>query len=162
MKILIGLGNPGEKYKYNRHNVGQMFVDWLNQSDKEIKKELRLFKSDSFMNQSGGFVVQKLAYFKIKVDELGVAHDELDIRLGEYKIQLGVGPKVHYGINSIEAALGSEGFWRIRIGVDNRDLEKRTPGESYVLEDFNSEEKTVLNEVFLRIAAELAKPPAKV
>ena len=96
MKILIGLGNPGEKYKYNRHNVGQMFVDWLNQSDKEIKKELRLFKSDSFMNQSGGFVVQKLAYFKIKVDELGVAHDELDIRLGEYKIQLGVRPKVHY------------------------------------------------------------------
>lgn len=138
MKLIIGLGNPGEKYRGNRHNVGHQFVE-------RAKKG---FKTDVFMNDSGRFVAAKLNFLKLKPADLYVVHDDLDIRLGEYKIQMGIGPKVHNGVSSIEAALGTKDFWRIRIGVDNRDPDNRTPGEDYVLQNFSSDEKKIIEEVF--------------
>lgn len=138
MKLIIGLGNPGEKYQSNRHNVGHQFVDWAK----------RGLKTDVFMNDSGRFVAAKLNFHKLKPDDLYIVHDDLDIRLGEYKIQKGVGPKVHYGLNSIEAVLETKDFWRIRIGVDNRDPENRTPGEDYVLQNFSTDEKKIIDGVF--------------
>lgn len=130
MKLIIGLGNPGDKYKNNRHNVGYLFVDWAK----------RGVKTNVFMNDSGSFVKGK--------EDFVIVHDDLDLPLGRYKIQFGKGPELHYGVQSIENELGTKDFWRIRIGVDNRDPANRTPGDQYVLEDFTTDEKEILKGVF--------------
>ena len=147
MKTIIGLGNPEEKYKNNRHNVGFMFVDFL-------EDDFRKFKSDKFMNNSGEFVVQKIRYSNLELEDLYIAHDDLDIPLGEYKITK-KSPKGHNGILSIDQYLDPEDYWKIRIGIDNRDPENRTTGDKYVLSDFSNEEKKVLEEVFEKIKKEL-------
>jgi PTH1 family peptidyl-tRNA hydrolase len=106
------------------------------------------------MNESG-LAVSKIAFYEINLSDIYIIHDDLDIKLGEYKIQKGIGPQLHYGISSIENRLGKKDFWRIRIGVDNRDLENRIPGEEYVLQDFNSQEKKTIDQTVDKIITEL-------
>ena len=154
MKLIVGLGNPGEKYKSNRHNVGYIIVDKLKAQMSNVKTAV-VVKTNTFMNRSGDFVRKSVDQYRLKVSNLWVIHDDLDIRLGDYKIQFGKGPKEHKGILSIEEALGTKDFWRVRIGVDNRDLSDRTPGEEYVLQDFTPEEILVIDEVVKRITKEL-------
>ena len=154
MRLLIGLGNPGEKYKGNRHNVGHMVVEVL--LEKGAKKNLIAKKSDVFMNNSGELVKKILDRYKLKAADLWVIHDDLDIPLGSYKIQKGKGPRLHNGINSIEEVLGSEDFWRVRVGVDNRNPEDRISGEEYVLQDFSAEEAKLLKPVIDQICKKLA------
>ena len=154
MRLLIGLGNPGEKYKGNRHNVGHMVVEVL--LEKGAKKNLIAKKSDVFMNNSGELVKKILDRYKLKAADLWVIHDDLDIPLGSYKIQKGKGPRLHNGINSIEEVLGSEDFWRVRVGVDNRNPEDRISGEEYVLQDFGAEEAKLLKPVIDQICKKLA------
>jgi len=167
MFILIGLGNPGKEYAQNRHNVGFMFVDWVQvhqagegvwkhdkYADADIAKvslpsvtgstQTTLAKPRTFMNRSGFTANKILMSENLPPTELIVAHDDLDISLGEFKIQKGKGPKVHNGLSSIESSLRFKDFWRIRIGIDNRDPARRIPGEPYVLQNFTSDE---LNEV---------------
>jgi len=81
--------------------------------------------------------------------------DDLDLKLGEYKIQLGKGPKLHNGIESIENKLNTKNFWRLRIGVDNRKEDNRIPGEAYVLQNFTANEQERINKVFEQISHEL-------
>lgn len=138
MKLVIGLGNPGAKYLKNRHNVGHMFVDFSK----------RGAKTDTFMNDSGKFVRKLVNKGQVAGSDLYIVHDDLDIPLGQYKIQFGVGPKVHYGIQSVERELGTKDFWRVRVGVDNRDPNDRMAGEDYVLQDFTGEELETLKGVF--------------
>ena len=174
MKLIIGLGNPGEKYKNNRHNVGFMVLDELAKilrverftlshgvkaqyawtSLKGIKIEL--FKPQTFMNSSGDSVIY--AYKKhseITLDNVYVIHDDLDIKLGDYKITKGKGPKEHKGLLSIYAKLRSQNFWHVRVGVDNRGEDTRIPGEKYVLQDFSEEELEVLGKAIDKITKEL-------
>ncbi len=152
MKLIVGLGNPGAKYKDNRHNVGYMVLDKLHNS-----KEVKLSKSDTFMNESGVAVKKEMNFYKLEVEDLVVIHDDLDIRLGEYKIDMARGPKQHNGVTSVEKELGTKDFLRVRVGVDNRDqsAEFRVPGERYVLEDFTEEERVVLDGVIEKIVDEL-------
>ena len=121
MKLVVGLGNPGEKYKNTRHNVGFMVIDELEKHKDDLGKVM-LVKPMKFMNKSGDVVARIKNFHKIGLDDVYVVHDDLDIRLGEYKIQKGVGPKVHNGVNSVEQELGSKEFWRVRVGVDGRGL----------------------------------------
>ena len=107
------------------------------------------------MNKSGLAVSKFAKYYIQNTKYLYVAHDDLDIPLGEFKIQFAKGPKLHNGIESVEKALSTKDFWRIRIGVDNRDSDNRIPGEKYVLEDFTQEEKKILNTVFEQISKNL-------
>jgi peptidyl-tRNA hydrolase, PTH1 family len=107
------------------------------------------------MNESGKAVKKLVDFYKVEMDDLYVIHDDLDIKLGEYKIQKGVGPKVHGGVNSIERELGKEDFWRARVGVDNRDLENRIPGEEYVLQNFTREERNILMESINQLVSNL-------
>lgn len=152
VKIIVGLGNPGAEYQNTRHNAGVMLVDkmalrqaqgsWRKFYDAMVykTKDLWLVKTkDVFMNESGKLLQG------LPEGELWVAHDDLDIKLGEYKVQRGKGPKEHNGVLAIEQALGTKEFWRIRIGVDNRT----TPvgGEMYVLQRFTKEEREVLDRV---------------
>lgn len=158
MKAVVGLGNPGEKYANNRHNVGFMVVDRLagKDADWESKFESLILKSadyllvkpQMFMNRSGEAVAKLVNFYKVGGGDLWIVHDDLDIRLGEYKIQRGVGPKVHNGLTSVEERLGTKDFWRARVGVDNRPVgEIRTPGDEYVLADFTAEERKIVEEI---------------
>lgn len=155
MKLVIGLGNPGDKYRNNRHNVGHMVVDELLKSG--LPKGVAAKKTDVFMNESGLSVKKLVDFYKVSPENLYIIHDDLDIKLGEYKIQKGKGPRVHNGVNSIEETLGTVDFWRVRIGVDNRDAENRTPGEQYVLQDFAGDELGMLDSVLSKAVEELKK-----
>ena len=153
MKLIIGLGNPGEKYKNNRHNVGQMVIEKLQSISHN--KNILLKKSGSFMNDSGDFVKSILTKSKLETSNLYIIHDDLDVTLGSYKIQFGKGPKIHNGINDIQEKLGTSDFWYVRVGVDNRDPNNRIPGEQYVLEDFTNEERDILDKVIDEICKKL-------
>ncbi|MDO8497862.1 MAG: aminoacyl-tRNA hydrolase [bacterium] len=177
MKVIVGLGNPGKKYKDTRHNVGFMFLDHLVEtfglsdvktansewkSDKYLLSEIYKTKFDNedlffakpqtFMNKSGQAVKKLVTNYKLRVtSDLIVIHDDLDISLGKFKIQKGVGPKLHNGISSIEQHLRTQDFVRVRIGVDARTPDRPVSGETYVLENFLPEEKKIIADVFQRI-----------
>ena len=176
MKLIIGIGNPGEKYKGNRHNVGWLVLDELKQEiskseflisnqtlnpnfqfQKKFQSEivklgnLILAKPQTMMNSSGKAVRKLVDHYKIKMPNLWVIHDDLDLRLGNYKIQKGKGPREHKGLLSIYEALRTKDFWHVRVGVDNRDKDSRTAGEAYVLQDFLPEEQKIVNEVIKKI-----------
>jgi PTH1 family peptidyl-tRNA hydrolase len=152
MFIFIGLGNPGTNYQNNRHNVGQMLIDYLAKNLKSQNENIKFFKTDCFMNQSGKAVKKIIENCKLKIENLIILHDDLDIPLRKFKIQKGIGPKLHNGIKSIEQELKTKNFWRVRIGVDNRKPENHISGEVYVLQDFLPEEKELLTkEVFAAI-----------
>lgn len=167
MHLIVGLGNPGEEYQKTRHNAGFMFLDEVagnNGFSFDRKFEAEIWKSDkyilmkpvTFMNDSGRAVRKVMDYFKIGVEELVVVHDDLDIAFGEYKIQQEVGPKVHNGLKSVEQYLGRKDFWRVRIGIDNRQpgLSYGT-GADYVLSKFSKEEIKEIGEVIEQIEKEL-------
>lgn len=172
MKLIVGLGNPGQKYANNRHNVGFMFVEFLADTLKQEKTvfkkdkyaesetlkldfkgdELILAKPQTYMNNSGMAVSKLTKHFHVSKTDLIVAHDDLDIPLGIMHIQAGVGPLSHNGLESIENHLKFKNFLRIRIGIDARIRENWVNGESYVLNDFKQEEKQILiDRVFPKI-----------
>jgi PTH1 family peptidyl-tRNA hydrolase len=153
MKLVIGLGNPGKKYALNRHNVGYVVIDVLKKAN--LPKNVVLKKTNVFMNESGKAVKNFSTHYSLLPSALFIIHDDLDIKLGEYKIQKGVGPKDHKGLLSIEHELGTSDFWRIRVGVDNRDPQNRTEGEEYVLQDFDKDELEIVNKVIAKIISDL-------
>lgn len=178
MKIIVGLGNPGEKYKKNRHNVGFMFVEYVVYTAQRTTQSIQGFKLDTYlkseiatvhdtryttddlivakpqtyMNKSGDAVAACVTRFTLHDtrNDLVVVHDDLDIPFGKFKIQL-QGPKLHNGLSSIQNKLQTTDFLRIRIGVDNRMPENRMPGEEYVLHNFTQEELAHLPELFKKI-----------
>ncbi len=192
MICIVGLGNPGEKYQYNRHNVGFQFIDYLienlknpclagRQANYKIKiqknlssiiyhlsSNLILAKPLTFMNKSGEAVQKIIGNWKLKIENLVVVHDDLDIPLGKFKIQKGTGPELHNGLESIENHLKTKDFLRVRIGVDNRPANRSlgegwVDGETYVLHDFLPSEKDLLNEdVFPEILSRLQSSVLKI
>jgi PTH1 family peptidyl-tRNA hydrolase len=155
MKLVIGLGNPGSDYLNTRHNVAFFVVDELKVS--KLPKDVVVKKSDVFMNDSGSFVKKLADQYKLNPKDLFIIHDDLDIKLGEYKIQFGHGPRDHNGLNDIYKKLGTENFWHIRIGIDNRPLDSRPMGIEYVLQNFTEEEMKTIESVTAEAANELCK-----
>lgn len=190
MKLIVGLGNPGQEYQNTRHNIGFLVLDFLfgwwgtpistdeisgNQLVNQCKsvsawkfnkrteceessvkladgETVILAKPQTMMNASGRAVKKLMGFYKVPLESLLVAHDDLDLRLGEYKLQLAKGPKVHNGINSVEKSLRTKDFWRLRVGVDNRKLrapssQPQATGKDYVLQNFPSKEKAILEEL---------------
>lgn len=155
MKLIVGLGNPGKEYEGTRHNAGFEFVNKMAGGDRfglnkkfeaEIleKDGLILVKPQTFMNESGRAVRKIVDFYKLSLDSLVIVHDDLDINLGEFKIQKGVGPKVHNGIASVEQSLGETNFWRVRLGIDNRKIQQTNlSGADYVLSRFGQDEREV-------------------
>jgi PTH1 family peptidyl-tRNA hydrolase len=158
MKLVIGLGNPEAKYKNTRHNAGYILIDSI-KKEESIKKKFKVSKSDSSMNNSGDFVLKLTRRYSLDPNHLYIAHDDLDLKLGEFKIQFGKGPKDHNGLNDIYNKLGTKDFWHIRIGIDARtsDKESRTRGIDYVLEDFTNEERDILDRTIQEICKKLAE-----
>lgn len=171
MKLIIGLGNPGQQYAHTRHNVGFLCLDYIVQQlgktaeDWKIDQKLTahtliipdryiFLKPQTFMNKSGEAVTRTMQFYKLKLQDVIVIHDDLDIKIGMYKISIGKGPKLHNGTSSIENTVGKE-FKRVRIGVENRTPELRIPGEAYVLQNFTPDETSLLKPVFEDIFKEL-------
>jgi len=165
MKLIVGLGNQGKKFKETRHNVGFIAVDQLAKEKKWQKSkpaqawytrveinnhQVELVKPTTLMNRSGRAVAYvKKKHPQLKTKEIIVIHDDLDINLGEYKIQFAKGPKDHKGLKSIEDYLQTKDFWRLRIGIENRKTARlrQIKGVDYVLERFTPQEKKIVGQV---------------
>lgn len=139
IKLVVGLGNPGQQYEKTRHNAGFLFLDalalerscrWVKASGVQgLAAELNiqgnkviLLKPQSFMNLSGQPVGQIARYYKIAVEEILVVHDELDFDVGVIKLKKSGGHAGHNGLRNIVAHLGSNGFYRLRIGIGRSSL----------------------------------------
>lgn len=161
MKLIVGLGNPGEKYIGTRHNLGFVvldelvkklnLVDWSKEEKfkSELIKtpELILVKPQTYMNNSGLAIKLLTSYYKLPTSGLVVIHDELDLPLGKIKVRLGGAAAGHHGVESIINALGTDQFIRVRLGIGNlRTLSGEHKGrsisaEKFVLETFTHSEK---------------------
>lgn len=166
MWLVVGLGNPGECYAHNRHNIGFMaaaeiaaafsFGTWQKKfhgriASGEIDGERALILlPETYMNESGRAVQAAAAFHKIPSENIVVLHDELDLASAKIRIKQGGGNGGHNGLRSIDAALG-EDYWRVRLGIGhpgNKDLV-----HDYVLSNFSTEEKKWLKP-FLKSVAE--------
>ena len=146
MKLIIGLGNPGKKLESTRHNTGFFFVDRLK---KEIAgPDVRFFKNSTFINDSGIEVKGTISYYKILLEDVLVIHDDFDLELGQFKLQFGRSSAGHKGVQSVIDELGSQSFWRLRIGIgEPEDVD----ADDYVLGRFSPQEQEVLASIFPQI-----------
>lgn len=159
MKLFVGLGNPGEKYRANRHNIGFMAVDriadrhgfgpWRKKfqglvSEGTIGGErVTLLKPETYMNESGRSVGEAQRFLKIPLSDVYVFHDELDLAPGKVKVKVGGGNAGHNGLRSISAHIENE-YKRVRLGIGH-------PGSKdvvihHVLNDFAKAEREGLND----------------
>ncbi len=176
MKIIVGLGNPGEQYKSARHNTGWLVLDnWLGDVNwSENKKFNALLYKDgdflfvkplTFMNESGTSVRKILDYYGLLPKNFGlikkkdadlqniltVIHDDLDLDFGNYKIATASGSAGHRGVQSIIDYLKTKKFTRLRCGIKNDLLRTHVPPDKFVLDNFSGEEKIRLKELSSRL-----------
>ncbi|MEM6852690.1 MAG: aminoacyl-tRNA hydrolase [Pseudomonadota bacterium] len=166
MLLLVGLGNPGEKYARQRHNVGFMAIDAIADAHSfpspersKFQGRLRegmvagrkclLLKPETYMNESGRAVGEALRFYRIPLSELVVFHDELDLAPGKIRVKTGGGAAGHNGIRSIAAHVGPD-FRRVRIGIGHPgDKTKVSP---YVLGDFAKADAAWLDDALRAMA----------
>ena len=165
MKLIVGLGNPGNEYVDTRHNAGFLWVDHL--ADKlnvTLKSEHRfhglcarvnqadidlwLLEPQTYMNLSGRSVSALCHFYKIQPDEIIVVHDELDLPPGVCKLKWGGGLGGHNGLKDIAAQLGTKDFWRLRIGIGHPGDRGAVVG--YVLRPARKEEALLIDEAIDR------------
>lgn len=162
MKLIVGLGNPGEKYTKTRHNLGFEILDELTkklnlvdwQMENKFKAELItsdqliLVKPQTFVNQSGLAIKLLTTYYKLPSTDVIVIHDDLDLPLGKIKVRMGGAAAGHHGVESIINALGSDQFIRVRLGIGNLRSQSgehkaiHFNAEHFVLEPFIHSEKS--------------------
>jgi PTH1 family peptidyl-tRNA hydrolase len=179
MKLIVGLGNPGEKYEKTRHNLGFMIVEkflkdfqnekntlWENSS--KFKADLSriewqpkhgslekvvLVRPKTFMNNSGLAVKIIADFYKISADNIWIVNDDIDLPLGAMKIRFGGASAGHHGVESIMEHLSTDKFWRFRMGVgEKRELnDSRIKNvDDFVLGTFGGAEKGRLKDVIKR------------
>ena len=163
VKLVIGLGNPGNEYKNTRHNIGFMYLDYILGDDvfylnkkfnayeceKVINEEKILFvKPLSYMNLSGEIAIKYMKYYKITGDNLLIIQDDLDLPVGRYKLMYNRGDGGHNGIKNIFLNVKSRGFLRLKIGISNNKDENT---KDYVLGKFSSSELDIIFNQFERL-----------
>lgn len=138
MKLIVGLGNPGEKYEQTRHNLGFQVIEKLlkdvssanisewNSSDK-VKSEVAsvviknekviLAKPKTYMNNSGLAVSLLASFYKVVLQDIWIVYDELDLPVGTLKIRFGGAAAGHHGVESVIEKIGTDQFWRFRLGI---------------------------------------------
>lgn len=173
IRMVAGLGNPGEEYEETRHNAGFRSIDklaeqagvryWKSQSGAEVatisvndaeaeggKREVVLVKPQSYMNTSGGPISKLAREYKVTVEELLVIHDELDIPAGDVRVKVGGGHAGHNGLRSIIDKMGGRDFSRIRVGIG------MPPGRmqvaDFVLKQLKSREQEEFEDTTMRAA----------
>ncbi len=165
MKVIVGLGNPGQEYSKTRHNVGFMTVDalaehlgihnWKNKFDAQIAEgkiggePVLLVKPQTFMNLSGNAVGAILRWYKLKVEDVIAIYDDMDIAVGNVKLKKRGSSGGHRGVESLLVNLGKEEFPRVRIGI-GRPL----PGwvvVDHVLAKFPAEDQTAIDQLIVEL-----------
>ena len=161
MKLVVGLGNPGREYAGTRHNAGFEWVDRLAHTlratlrpearfhglcaqVREKDTDLWLLEPQTFMNRSGQSVAALCQFYKIQPDGIIVVHDELDLLPGIAKLKKGGGLGGHNGLKDIAAKLGTQDFWRLRIGIGHPG--DRNAVADYVLHPPRKEEAPLIDE----------------
>ena len=162
MKLVMGLGNPGEQYRSDRHNVGYMVLDRLAKKlnvdlnirkkktvfgkGKQAKLDYLLLKPLTFMNLSGEAALYMASFMKIYVEDIIVVYDDMNLPIGTFKVSVGGSDGGHNGIKSITESLKSSEFTRIRVGIG-----RPTEGvevSDFVLSPFTKEERGELRIIF--------------
>jgi len=169
MHLIIGLGNPGEKYKETRHNMGFAALEELQRKNNfpdfrfskkfnaEIsegsldKERIILAKPQTFMNSSGKSAKPLLNFYKASKTFLAVIHDDIDLPLGRMRIVENRSSAGHKGVESIIKELRTKNFVRFRLGICPKAGKPKNP-EKFVLQKFNKEEKNIAKEVMKKTA----------
>ncbi len=166
IRLIVGLGNPGQKYSKTRHNAGFLFLDELAREESIVfSKQVRFFgelaevslpagrlyllKPGTFMNRSGQSVSALMKYYKIKPDEMLVVHDELDFDVGTLRLKADGGHGGHNGLRDIIASIGVKGFKRLRVGIGRP--RQGMPVADYVLSDFSKSDLLQIKDLFSRV-----------
>ncbi len=169
MQLLVGLGNPGKKYQYNRHNIGFMAIDEIvrfYQLSPERSRfdsiayegfiegeKLLLLKPNTYMNDSGIAVGKAARFLKVELEKIVVFHDEIDLINGKVRVKEGGGHAGHNGLRSIQNHLGSNNYKRIRLGIGHPGQKEKVI--KHVLGDFTKEDKKWVEPQLLAIAIAL-------
>ena len=161
MKLIVGLGNPGEKYKNNRHNLGFMVVDafarqlglsWRYSSDLMcyfIKaNDYVLCKPAIYMNKSGEAISAICTFYKISSKEVLVIHDDLDLDFGKTRLSFNGTSAGHHGVESVIESLGTMDFARLRVGIGHPEFKGENAVIEYVLSSLSDEETKNLDAIF--------------
>ena len=170
-KYIVGLGNPGKEYQNNRHNIGFLVLENLTKkyeskfilknklksrcSEFKIKNfTYRLFLPNTFMNKSGEAVRAIVDWYKIDLEQLFIIVDDLDLPLGKIRFRKKGGSGGHNGLKNIIENLHTQDFNRIRVGIGSPKEIQKSPNSntiSHVLGNISSQEKLVLDKVYLQI-----------
>jgi peptidyl-tRNA hydrolase, PTH1 family len=183
MKLIVGLGNPGEKYLNTRHNAGFMAVDQLlkelgNSNDNwssnaKLKSDIATFtvangageekiilaKPQTYMNESGIAVSLLMNFYKVESQDVWIVYDELDLPLGSLKIRKGGAAAGHHGVESVMEHIGTDAFWRFRMGIGQSHDREHAVGrqvihdaKDFVLGTFNHGEQGKATDLIKRTA----------
>jgi len=175
MKLIVGLGNPGEKFTYTRHNIGFMVVERLVKDKLPLEQSLKAWKEDrkmsamickigdiliikpqTYMNLSGRAVLRVSSFYKIKTEDIWVVHDDIDLPLGKIRIRRGGASAGHHGIETIIKETGESDFVRFRLGIGKGKLDRvhsadhnlhRQDVEKYVVSPFGRGEAGELKKI---------------
>ena len=165
MKLFVGLGNPGKKYTNNRHNIGFMalnqiandhsFSQWKNKFQGQITdgklgdEKVILLKPETFMNLSGQSVSETIKFYKIKIEDIIVFHDELDLAPAKLRVKISGGHAGHNGLRSIHQHIGAD-YHRVRMGIGHPGHKDRVA--NYVLSDFAKNDQNWLQDLLFGIS----------
>jgi PTH1 family peptidyl-tRNA hydrolase len=160
MWLIAGLGNPGDKYRFTRHNIGFMAIDamlsstgrplWKNEHNARTYhyqldgEKVLLAQPQTFMNRSGESIQALMSFYKIPLEKLLVIHDDLDLEFGVLKLQKDRGHGGHNGIRDIHEKLGTQKYARLKLGIG------RPTEPDYVLKNFTKEEQALLPDFLSR------------
>lgn len=158
MILIVGLGNPEEKYENTRHNLGFAVVDKLakkmlplgksgwkqekkfNAETCRVSPEIILAKPQTYMNASGFAVAKIASFYQVKPSDIWIVHDDVDLPVGKIKIRFGGASAGHRGVESIIRELGTDKFLRFRLGIGHPGHSGEEQVERYVLEGFEADE----------------------
>ncbi len=152
IKAIIGLGNEGSQYERTYHNVGQRAVKFFKE---DLGDSIAFFIPGGFMNNIGRPVKQFLKEKKLVPEEILIVHDDSDILLGNFKFAKGGGAGGHNGVADIISQLGTEDFWRLKIGIRPKIEKARKKAGEFVLRKISFASRLALTKVFKKALKDL-------
>jgi PTH1 family peptidyl-tRNA hydrolase len=157
LHLVVGLGNPGPGYTFNRHNVGFLAADtivrrhgfgpWRSRFQGVVSEgelaggKIIVLKPETYMNESGRSVAAAAQFYKLPLDRIFVIHDEIDLVPGKVRVKKGGGAAGHNGLRSIDAHLGQD-YWRVRLGIGHPGAPELV--KPYVLQNFAKDEQPLI------------------
>ena len=168
MKLVVGLGNPGNRYNFTRHNVGFLALDFYFKVHKAAWGtkprfgaisgrigDVLFIKPQEFYNDSGKVVAEYMRYYKIPASDVLVICDNFDLEFGKVRSRSSGAAGGNNGLKSIDEALRSSDYARIRVGTENDELRRKMGDVDFVLSKFTPEEKTKLPEILREISGKI-------